>query len=110
MGALSLVATVTSDRPRYERIIDFALAFVILAVGCAPAEYRRRVKALALSLMTVLLALAGVVAALSIDEAMTLVAGGVTAGLIACLFRAPPRRPRHAADGASGLLEYSRVS
>jgi hypothetical protein len=50
--------------------------------------------------MTVLLALAGVVAALSIDEAMTLVAGAITAGLMACLcFPASPRA-RHAAVGA----------
>jgi hypothetical protein len=38
--------------------------------------------------MIVLLALAGVVAAVSIDEAMTLLAGAITAGLMACFFTA----------------------
>jgi uncharacterized membrane protein YoaK (UPF0700 family) len=96
MGAYSLLATIASDGPRYLRVVDFTLALVLLAVGCVPAEYRRRARAIVLSLMTVLLALAGVVAAVSIDEAMTLVAGAVTVGLMACLFTAAPRRARHA--------------
>ncbi len=69
----------------------------MVAAGIAPLEYRPRFRAIALSGMTVLLALAGVVATVSVDEALSLVAGGIMSGLAVFLFPAVPRRPRHAA-------------
>jgi len=99
MGVWTLVATVSVDEPRYTRVVEFAVGLVALAVGIVPAEYRPRARAAVLGLMTVLLALAGVVAALSMDEAMTLVAGGILAGLTAPLFGRPTHRARHAAPG-----------
>ena len=99
MGVWTLVVTVSADEPRYMRVVEFAVGLVVLAVGIVPAEYRPRARAAVLGLTTVFLALAGVVAAISIDEAMTLVAGGIVAGLAAPLFGRPTQRARHAAPG-----------
>lgn len=103
LGALSLLTTTLSFEPRYARVVGVALALVLLAAGCVPPEYRHRVRGIVLGLMTVFLALAGVVAALSIDEAMTLVAGALLAGPMARLFKAVPGRARHAAEGGRRL-------
>jgi hypothetical protein len=45
MGACSVLATVASDGPRYARVVNFVFALVLLAVGCLPAECRRRARA-----------------------------------------------------------------
>lgn len=99
IGAWTLVATAGADEPRYARVVEFVVGLVALAVGIVPADYRPRARAAVLGLMTVFLALAGVVAAASIDEAMTLVAGGIVAGMTAPLFGRPEHRARHAAPG-----------
>lgn len=103
LGALSLLTTTLSSEPRYARVVDVALALVLLAAGCVPPEYRHRVRGIVLGLMTVFLALAGVVAAISINEAMTLVAGALVVGPMACLFNAVPSRARHAAEDGRRL-------
>jgi hypothetical protein len=97
LGLSSLVATTVQSEPRYESVVKIVLACTLVAAGMTPAEYRVSGRRIVLGLMTVLLALAGVVASASMDEAMTLVSGGIVAGMLTCLFNAAPRRARHSA-------------
>ena len=101
VGAWGLVATVAGDQSRYTCVVDLTLALVLVAVGTLPAEYRVRARAVVLGLMTVFFTLAGVVASLSIDEAMTLVVGAIVAGIMACFFGAVPHHPAHAASASA---------
>lgn len=99
VGVWSVVATTAGNEPRYARVVDLVLGLVLVALGALPAEYHRRARAAVLGVTTAFFALAGVVAAASMDEAMTLVAGAIVAGIMARFFSGIPRRPSHAASG-----------
>jgi hypothetical protein len=98
LGACSVLMTLSDHEPRYSRVVGLLLASILIGAGVTPASVRPRVRNVVLGIVPVLVGLAGVVAAVSIDEPMTLVSGAVTAGAMACLFAGPPRRARHSAS------------
>jgi hypothetical protein len=100
VGLWSFLVTAMEAAPRYQRVVDLALAVIVAAAGVTPAAYRPQARTFVRRVATVLLALAGVVAGVSIVEAMTLAAAAVVAGALSCFFTGLPRRPSHSAAGA----------
>jgi len=98
-GAWSLIASAAEGGPRYERVVLASLSFVLAAAGTLPGDFRPTARRLVFGLMTLFFVLAGVLASGSMDEAMTLVAAGVVAALLALLFAASVVRPRHSTPG-----------
>jgi hypothetical protein len=100
LGVWSFVASAFETQLRYDRVIDFMLASILVAAGVTPPEYRSRVRKVVRWAISMLLAIAGIVAGASIVEAMSLTAGAVTAGILSLLFTAPPQQARHSAPAA----------
>jgi hypothetical protein len=100
LGAWSLIPTAVESAPRYQRVVEFVLAIIMVAAAVMPPTIRARWRRAVVGIASLFLGLAGVVAAVSMDEAMTLASGAVVAGALSCLFTGVPRRPRHSAAGA----------
>jgi hypothetical protein len=73
---------------------------VLFSAGLLPAAHRPQARRLVVGLITLLFVQAGVVAAVSMDAAMTYVAGGVCLSLFTLLFTGPRVEPRHGAGTA----------
>jgi hypothetical protein len=94
---LSLASTAGSQGQRYDHVVSFLLALMLVASGTAPQHARARIRRVINWVAGIFGVLAGVVAGTSLDEAMTLVAAAVTAALIALTLSDARPRARHAA-------------
>lgn len=86
-----LFGTVLDSSPRYDRAIGVLVYACLLALLGVPPRQRVTVSGTASGVAAVLLALAGVVAGISLDEAFSLVSGGVLLLVLAGLARLPAR-------------------
>lgn len=100
VGTWALVASMIDTAPRHERVVGVLLACVLIAAGVLPASRRPQARRLVAGLTTLFFVLAGVVAAVSMDVAMTYVASGTCSSLLALLFTGPKAQPRHCASTA----------
>ncbi len=93
----SFVASLADGGSRYERIVKALLASVVIVAIVVPSERRVLARKAVTGLTTPLFAVAGVVASISIDEGMTLLAGGVLAAVLSLLLGSDRVQPRHLA-------------
>lgn len=90
-AVIGLSGTVLDSGPRYDRAVGVLVYGCLLALLGVPPRQRVIVSGTANGVAAVLLALAGVVAGISLDEAFSLVSGGVLLLVVAGLARLPAR-------------------
>ncbi len=97
VGLLSLLTSWTGPAPRYEHVVNVALALVLLLAGVLPPHLRPPVRSAVYGLATFLIGMAGVMAGTSLDESLSLMTGSVLAAGLSLAFGPVPHRARHAA-------------
>lgn len=90
-AVIGLFGTVLDSSPRYDKAIGVLVYACLLALFGVPPRQRVIVSGTASGVAAVLLALAGFVAGISMNEAFSLVCGGVLLLVLAGLARLPAR-------------------
>ncbi len=83
----SLALTLASPAPRYDKVSQVLLLLYVLAMAGLPRDRWATIASAAAATSTFLLATAGVVAALSVPAAFSLLAGALLLGLLAATAR-----------------------
>lgn len=97
VGLLSLLTSWTGPAPRYQHVVNAALALVLLLAGALPPHLRPPVRRAVYGLATFFIGMAGVMAGTSLDESLALMTGAIFAAGLSLAFGPVPRRARHAA-------------
>lgn len=92
LALCSLTATPMSAVPRHDKTVQVLIGLAVLALAVLRRQHWPVAGAVTASTATFLLATAGVVAALSVDAAFSLLAGALLLALTAGLARLEPRR------------------
>lgn len=93
-----VVATALSAAPRYEKVSQLLVVLSVLALALLDRRLWPAVGGASAATATFLLATAGVVAGLSLDEAFSLLSTALLLGLLATVASALQSSARHAAD------------
>jgi hypothetical protein len=97
VGLISLLTSWTGPAPRYQHVVNDALALVLLLAGALPPHLRPAARKAVYGLATFFIGMAGVLAGTSLEESLALMSGAVLAAMLSLAFGPEPRRARHAA-------------
>ena len=96
VGLLSLSTSWSGAAPRYQHVVEAAIALVLLFAGVLPAHVRPHTREAVYGLVTFFIGMAGVVSGRSLDESLSLMTGAAILAGLSLAFGPPPRGAKHA--------------